>query len=107
MLVAVETGPSLEGSGLETAFVVAFAFVAVLVLLGFAFVIYAMVRSARAARRAGIDPFTSEAQLLAQAVSGRRTSIEKRLRELDDLHRRGIISDDEHKAARSQALAGP
>ena len=104
MLVAVETGPSLEGGGIETAFIVAFAFVTVLVLVGFAFVIYSMVRSARAARRAGTDPFTSEAQLLAQAVSGRGTLIEQRLQELDDLHRRGVISDDEHSAARSRTL---
>ena len=104
MLLAMETGPSLDGGGLETAFIVAFGSIAVLVILGVVFVIYGMVRSARAARSAGIDPFTSEAQLLAQARSGRSTPIEQRLRELDDLHRRGIISDDEHSAARSRAL---
>lgn len=86
-------------------FSVAFAVVGVLVLAGFLFVGYAMVRSARAARRAGIDPFTSDAQLLAQAVSG-RPGIEQRLRELDDLHRRGVISAEEHRAGRTAAING-
>lgn len=31
--------------------------------------------------------------------------IEERLTELDDLHRRGVISDEEHRAARARALA--
>ena len=95
---------SPSGTGFETAFVVVFVVVGLLVLAGFAFVAYAATRSARAARRAGIDPFTSEAQLIAQAVSGHGRSLEQRLAELDDLHRRGVISSEEHAAARARAL---
>ena len=32
-------------------------------------------------------------------------SLEQRLTELDDLHRRGVISDAEHTTARAKALA--
>lgn len=90
------------GAGFDTAFVVLFAIAGLLLVAGFAFVGYAMVRSARAARRAGVDPFTSKTQLLAQAVAGQ--TLEQRLAELDDLHRRGVISGDEHRAARTKAL---
>ena len=104
MSLAVELGG--ESGAFETAFLVVFAVVAALVLAGFVFVAYAATRSARAARRAGIDPFTSEAQLLAQAISGHGRSVEQRLAELDDLHRRGVISSEEHRAARARALEG-
>ncbi len=102
-MLAFEQDPLLPGP-METGFLVVFVLVAVLVVAGFAFVGYAMVRSSRAARRAGIDPFTSEAQLLAQAVSGQAQPLEQRLAELDDLHRRGVISAEEHRAARARAL---
>ena len=99
-----------DTGGFETPFLIAFAFVGLLVMAGFAFVVYAAIRSARAARRSGIDPFTPDAQLLAQAISGRGRgrgrgqTIEQRLAELDDLHRRGVISTDEHRTARARAL---
>ena len=93
-----------ESGGFETAFLVAFAVVALLVIAGFAFVAYAAVRSARAARRAGIDPFTPDAQLLAEAISAQGRTVEQRLAELDDLHRRGVISTEEHGTARARAL---
>ncbi|MBF4613889.1 SHOCT domain-containing protein [Curtobacterium sp. VKM Ac-1376] len=32
--------------------------------------------------------------------------LEQRLAELDDLHARGVISDEEHRAARAAALGG-
>ncbi|WIE72481.1 SHOCT domain-containing protein [Curtobacterium sp. MCJR17_020] len=35
-----------------------------------------------------------------------RTLREQRLAELDDLHARGAITDDEHRAARADALRG-
>jgi hypothetical protein len=103
-LVYLATEVSSESGGFETAFLVAFAGVALLVLVGFAFVAYAAVRSARAARRAGIDPFTNDAQVLAQAISGQGRTVEQRLAELDDLHRRGVISPEEHRSARARAL---
>lgn len=93
-----------DSGGFETLFLIAFAFVGLLVVTGFAFVAYAAIRSARAARRSGIDPFTPDAQLLAQAISGQGRTVEQRLAELDDLHRRGVISNDEHRTARARAL---
>ena len=104
VLQTMDVGPSGEGGGFDTAFVIVFGLVALLVVSGFIFVVYAGTRSARAARRAGIDPFTNEAQLLAQAVAGRGQTLEQRLAELDDLHRRGVISTDEHRTARTRAL---
>jgi uncharacterized membrane protein len=40
--------------------------------------------------------------------SRRRSSgrLEQRLAELDDLHARGVISDEEHRSARAEALRG-
>ena len=102
---ALEQDPLVPGA-METGFLVVFALVGLLVVVGFVAVGYAVVRSARAARRSGIDPFTSEAQLLAQAVSGQVRPLEQRLAELDDLLRRGVISPDEHRAARARALEG-
>ena len=97
--------PSVGGA--ESVFLVLFGLAAAIILAGFVFVGYSMVRSARAARRAGVDPFTPESVLLAQALGGAAGQpLEQRLRELDDLHRRGVISADEHRAARARALAG-
>ena len=36
----------------------------------------------------------------------RRSSPEQRLLELDELHARGVITDDERRAARAEALRG-
>ena len=105
-MLAFESGPSVDGGGFETIFLVVFGVAALLVLAGFVFVGYGMYRSARAAKRAGIDPFTSEAQLIAQAVGGSGPTLEQRLKELDDLHRRGVISAEEHQRGRAQAITG-
>ena len=103
-MMALGNDPARDGA--ETAFLVLAVVVGLLVLGGFLVVGYTMLRSARAARRAGIDPFTTPAQLVAQALSGSGSSLEQRLAELDDLHRRGVISGDEHRAARAKALGG-
>ena len=107
-LRAFESVPPAGDSGfggLDTAFAVVFAVVGLLVLAGFAYVVYSMVRGARAAKRSGVDPFTPESVLIADALRGQAgRSVEQRLVELDDLHRRGVISADEHRAARAKAL---
>ena len=93
------------GSAFDTVFFAVVGIIGALILAGFVFTVYTMVRSARAAKRAGIDPFTPPAVLMAQAVRGGGTrSLEQRLAELDDLHRRGVISSEEHAAARRKAL---
>lgn len=75
--------------------------------LGFLLVGCLVVRGARASRRAGIDPYTPDSVLIAQALQAQGPRpLEDRLAELDDLHRRGVISSDEHRAARTRALAG-
>jgi len=81
---------------------------AVVIGLGFvAIVVTIIVRSARMAKR-GQNPFTVQEDLAYQAVQSRtlapEKSLEQRLAELDDLHTRGVISDDEHRAARAEAL---
>ncbi|PYY37745.1 hypothetical protein DEJ16_05265 [Curtobacterium sp. MCJR17_055] len=64
-------------------------------------------RSTRMAKR-GQNPFTIEEDLAHSAMRSRAlapmTTLEQRLAELDDLHRRGVITDEEHRAARSDAL---
>lgn len=66
-------------------------------------------RSRRALRDGGLDPLAAEAQLAARAANSQllapRRPLEERLRELDDLHTRGVISTEEHAAARAAALA--
>lgn len=105
-MLSFEEGPPVADPLFEAdLFLVAFALVGSLVLLGFLFVAYSILRSYRAAKRAGLDPFASEAQVIAQAISGPARTLEQRLHELDDLHRRGIISGEEHRMARAKALS--
>jgi type II secretory pathway pseudopilin PulG len=66
-------------------------------------------RSRRVLKDAGLDPMAAEAQLAAQAsqsglLAPSRT-LEERLRELDDLHDRGVISDEERATTRARLLA--
>ena len=106
-MLSLEQGPPVADPLFEVdLFLVAFAIVGSLILLGFLFVAYSIFRSYRAARRAGLDPFASEAQVIAQAISRPGMTLEQRLTELDDLHRRGVISSQEHLTARQRALSG-
>jgi len=61
-------------------------------------------------RRAGLNPLIADTQLEArladsQALTPGRT-IEERLAELAALHQRGVISDEEHAAARLKVISG-
>lgn len=89
---------------------------AVVVVLGvIASVAVAIYRAQRMAKR-GQNPLTLQEDLAYQAsrsatlapappVSEPATSsLERRLTELDDLHRRGVISDEEHRSARADVL---
>ena len=60
-----------------------------------AFIVVTAVRSRRVLRDAGLDPAAAHAQLAV------------RLAELDDLHRRGVITAVEHATARTTALNEP
>ena len=73
------------------------------------FMVMTAARSKRALEEGGLDPLAAEAQLAARAANSQllapRRSLEDRLRELDDLRSRGVISDEEHASARAKALA--
>ena len=88
---------------------IGFAVVALVFVLVVTFIVTSAVRSGRVLRANGLDPLAVQAQLavrLAQGPLGTPSkSLEQRLTELDDLHRRGLLSDDEHGAARRAALS--
>ncbi|PCN47775.1 hypothetical protein Csp2054_10410 [Curtobacterium sp. 'Ferrero'] len=99
-----------DGGLFVGAFGALFGIASVVVGLGFvAVIVTVVVRSSRMAKR-GQNPFTLQEDLAHQAMQSQAfapaTSLEQRLAELDDLHARGVISDDEHRAARADALGG-
>ena len=79
-------------------------FAAVLVLI-----VFSIVKNAQKAKAMGHDPFTLQTELAARAVDSRllapEHTIENRLRELDDLHARGVITPDEYAKARAEAIS--
>lgn len=87
-----------------------FALGAVVVGIGFVVVIaLAIYRGTRMANR-GQNPLTLQEDIAYKAMQSRTLApvrpLEQRLAELDDLHRRGVITDDEHRSARAEALRG-
>ena len=97
-----------EFGEIPTFMIIAFAVFAVLFLAVVVFIVRATMRNRAVLRANGLDPMAAQAQLavrLAQGPLGTpATSLEQRLGELDDLHRRGLISGEEHAAARRAAL---
>jgi hypothetical protein len=93
-----------------TFFLVAFAVVALLIVAVGVMVVTGALRSRRVLRDSGLDPLSVPAQIAVRLAQGPAAapakSLEQRLTELDDLHRRGVISDAEHAAARGAALNG-
>lgn len=83
---------------------------AVIVVLGFVAVIVLIVRNARKVSRAGFDPTTLQADLAMRVLDSDMLApaqgLEARLAELDALRAKGLISGEEHAAARAQVLAG-
>ena len=69
-----------------------------------------IVRSRKLLQDNGLGPLTAEAQIVAGLARGPLTapvrSLEQRLADLDDLHRRGVITTPEHQEARRHALGG-
>jgi len=88
---------------------VAFAVLVVILSIGGIFVRAAVLR------RGGLNPFVAREQLEVKASQSMDKlldpqpppgkTIEERLAELDDLHRRGVISDEELKDARAKVIA--
>lgn len=99
-----------DGGGGFAGFGVLFGVVSAVIGLGFvAIVVTIIVRSTRMAKR-GQNPFTLQEDLAYQAMQSRslapEKTVEQRLAELDDLRARGVISDEEHRVARAEALRG-
>ena len=95
---------------LPTEMKVFLALFAVLFCTVVVFIITSTVRNARVLRKAGLDPLTAQSQLAARAGRSQllspHRSLEERLAELDDLRERGVITAEEHAAARARALGG-
>ena len=88
-------------------FSVFFTAICIFIGLVFVFVIYAGAKNWRAMRAKGINPITAQAEITARMATGKiieGPSLEEKLREIDDLHARGLISDDEHREGRKRAL---
>lgn len=96
-----------------------FGLVLVLFIGGAIFSAIVGFRKYRILKDAGADPFTVDAAVAAKVLrsdvlrpSGSQEpeaparSLEERLKELDDLLARGIITPDEHREARAAALRG-
>ena len=83
--------------------VFALFFVAVVALI-----VTTALRSRRVLRENGLDPLAAGAQLAARLSRGPLATppqtLAQRLSELDDLHRRGMITEGEYSAARTAAL---
>jgi hypothetical protein len=71
-------------------------------------IVLSIVRRRRAAEAAGLDPFAADIQMAARVshsqVFDPKVSVERGLAELDDLRQRGVITSQEHRAARDSAL---
>lgn len=81
---------------------------AVIVLAGFVAVVVLIMRNARKVSRAGLDPTTLQADLAMRVLGSDMLApaqgLEARLSELDALRARGVISAEEHAAARAEVL---
>jgi hypothetical protein len=90
-------------------FMIAFILAGLFIVAVGAVVVTGVVRSRKVLRANGMDPMTAHAELAARLAHGPlgtpAKSREQRLAELDDLHRRGLITADEHAEARRAALA--
>lgn len=100
--------------GFMAGFGVIFVVVMIAVAVVFVISIITAVRKYRVLKDAGVDPLTVDAAIAAkvlrsgalaeQAPASPPPSTEQRLAELDDLRARGVISEEEHRAARAAAL---
>lgn len=97
--------------GVSSGFAGFFGVVIFLMVIGVIFSAVVAYRKYRILRDAGTDPFTVDAAVAAKvlksdvlAAPAPARSIEERLRELDDLLARGVITADEHREARAAAL---
>ncbi|GAA2234937.1 SHOCT domain-containing protein [Herbiconiux moechotypicola] len=87
-------------------FVIALAVIAVVAVV----IVVQIVANVRRVRQAGHNPLTLQAdlttKLLDSEMLSKDRSTEERLGELDRLHDRQAISEDEYRTARARVLAG-
>lgn len=113
--------PEIANPGFPAAFSGIFAVFFIIALIGLAVSVYIGIRKYAVIKKAGHDPLTVDAALAAKVLNsdmlrpapGRAAgdvapakSLEERLSEIDDLHARQVISDDERAAARAAILGG-
>ncbi|MDT0278265.1 hypothetical protein [Blastococcus goldschmidtiae] len=85
-----------------------FGLVAAFIVVVVVMIVVSLARSRRVLRDSGLDPLAAPAEVAVRLARGPLAapvrSLEQRLAELDDLHRRGVITDAEHDAGRRAAL---
>lgn len=101
----------LTPTAFDATFSAAAVIIPLLIVGVIVFSVVVAVRKASVLRKAGLDPFSAEAQLLAQARSSRLLApakeerpSEARLAEAQDLHARGLITADELGEIRQRIL---
>lgn len=96
-------------------FTVALILFGVLFVGVLAFIATSAIRSRRVLREGGLAPMAPHADLASRMARSKmldrpkpseQRTLKQRLAELDELHRQGVISDEEHVAARQSALRG-
>ncbi len=96
-------------SGMPTFMVAFFGIFLVIFVCIVAFSVVSAIRNWRALKKAGLDPMAAQGQLAGQLANSQllagQKSTEERLRELDDLRSRGVITEEEHRVARQSVLA--
>lgn len=115
--------PEIANPGFPAAFSGIFAVFFIIALIGLAVSVYIGIRKYAVIKKAGHDPLTVDAALAAKVLNSDMLrpapgpglaagdvapakSLEERLSEIDDLHARQVISDDERTAARAAILGG-
>jgi uncharacterized membrane protein len=90
------------------AFAVVVVVIIVIILMMLVFIVRRLVLSRKVLRAGGVDPRTLGAQIAVNLAHGTALpsgmTIEQHLAELESLHTKGTISDEEYAAARSKAI---
>lgn len=112
----MDTPPEVPTIEVPAAFDALFMIVPLLFVAAVVFAVVVGARNFRTARARGIDPLTAQTELTARLLESEalrpaqptapERSVEDRLRELDDLHARGVITAEERAEARRSALRG-
>ncbi len=97
-------------SGFGIGFGVVIVLFVLLFVAAVVFIVVTVVRNANRARALGHDPLTMQTELAARVIdspllaAAPKPTLEQRLAELDDLRSRGVLTEDEYRAARQKAI---